>query len=153
MVEAQPDQGSAAAERFGTSFVIDPGTGARTALPETGRTWRPSVDPTGRRAVYWTGTLKRPPTRRWTCPTTAARDRRLGPGPAVGERRAADTPAPDDQATARHETTIDAGAVTDWDARWDPTGTRLAVWIADPRNPDVGRSASTTSIRSTAGST
>ena len=57
------------------------------------------------------------------------------PSPSDAPR---DTPAPDDQATARHETTIDAAAVTDWDARWDPTGTRLAVWIADPRNPDVG---------------
>jgi hypothetical protein len=136
---APPDQSSAAAERLGTSFVIDPVTGARTALPETGRTWRPSVDPTGRRAVYWTGTLKPAA----DAPVDLPDDGQLVVGDWVrdlpsGSDAPRDTPAPDDQATARHETTIDAGALTDWDARWDSTGTRLAVWIADPRNPDVG---------------
>ena len=27
----------------------------------------------------------------------------------------------------------------DWDVRWDETGTRLAVWIADATDPAVGR--------------
>ena len=26
-----------------------------------------------------------------------------------------------------------------WDARWDRTGTHLAVWIADHQNPAIGR--------------
>lgn len=31
------------------------------------------------------------------------------------------------------------GPVSDWDARFDATGTRLAVWIADPDDPRIGR--------------
>ncbi|HEY7132022.1 MAG TPA: zf-HC2 domain-containing protein, partial [Candidatus Limnocylindrales bacterium] len=45
--------------RAGASFLLDPRTAAQVALPQTGRTWRPSVDPTGRRAVYWAGSLRR----------------------------------------------------------------------------------------------
>ena len=48
------------------------------------------------------------------------------------------TPLKGDQASARHETTIAAGRLNDWDARWDGTGTHLAVWIADPQEPGVG---------------
>jgi hypothetical protein len=44
-----------------------------------------------------------------------------------------------DQPQNRSETTIANGPLTDWDARWDITGTRLAVWIADQNNPTVGR--------------
>jgi hypothetical protein len=29
-------------------------------------------------------------------------------------------------------------AATDWDLRWDPTGTHLGVWIADANNPGLG---------------
>jgi hypothetical protein len=29
--------------------------------------------------------------------------------------------------------------LADWDARWDSTGTRLAIWIADSSDPSVGR--------------
>jgi type II secretory pathway pseudopilin PulG len=58
------------------------------------------------------------------------------------------TASPDEGATAsddadqprnRSETMIANGPLTDWDARWDITGTRLAVWIADSNNPTVGR--------------
>ena len=48
------------------------------------------------------------------------------------------TPLTGDQATERAETTIAEGPITDWDARWDETGTRLAVWIADADDPTVG---------------
>jgi hypothetical protein len=34
---------------------------------------------------------------------------------------------------------IEAGRVVDWDARWDPSGTRLAIWIADEADPTIGR--------------
>jgi hypothetical protein len=44
-----------------------------------------------------------------------------------------------DQPQARSETTIARGPLADWDVRWDRTGTRLAVWIADPEKPTVGR--------------
>jgi putative zinc finger protein len=137
---AEPAPGDAGAtERTGAAFVLDPQTGARTALPETGRMWRPSVDPTGRRAVYWTGTLK--PAADAPVDLPDAGQLVIGdwvadlPAPSASPRA---TPAADSQADARHETTLDAATVTDWDARWDPSGTKLAVWIADPRNPEVG---------------
>src|SRR5262249_61234298 len=38
----------------------------------------------------------------------------------------------------RHESTSADGRIRDWDARWDPTGTKLAVWIADEDDPRVG---------------
>jgi len=34
---------------------------------------------------------------------------------------------------------IEAGRVVEWEARWDPSGTRLAVWIADEADPSIGR--------------
>ena len=38
------------------AFLVDPATGAETALPAA-TFWRPSVDPTGRWAIYWDGTV------------------------------------------------------------------------------------------------
>jgi len=121
------------------AFVIDPVTGARTMLPETGNAWRPSVDPFGLKAVYWTGRLQP----RADGPGYAPDTGRLVVGmwsAATGTPTDGSSPTPPaDQPSDRHETTIDAGQITDWDARWDETGTRLAVWIADPRDPSVGQ--------------
>ena len=64
-----------------------------------------------------------------------------------GRKRSADTPDasssaeavdPSDQAEERAETTIAEGPLADWDVRWDETGTRLAVWVADAEDPTVG---------------
>ena len=121
------------------SFLLDPATGTQVALPQTGRTWRPSVDPTGHRAVYWAGTL------RLTSDTTAyvpsggrlvIGDWDATVGPSLGPEA---TRLESGQEEARHETTIAAGQITDWDARWDSTGTKLAVWIADRDRADVGK--------------
>lgn len=122
------------------SFVLDPATGQRSAVPQTGRTWRPSVDPTGHRAVYWAGSLRQ----RSDAPVFVPSAGRLVVGDWNVETRAPSgapsaTPLSGDQGNARHETTIEAGRVEDWDARWDTTGTKLAVWIADAGRPDVGR--------------
>ncbi len=119
------------------AFVIDDPAGEPSLRPELGLVWRPVVDPTGGSAVYWSGTLD---------PTD-------GPGWSPGEGRlvigrwsddatAGDvepTPLTGDQDEERSETTIAEGPLTDWDVRWDETGERLAVWIADPENPGVGR--------------
>jgi hypothetical protein len=147
------------------AFLIAPGATEPTLLPQTGLAWRPVVDPHGRAAVYWSGRLE--PTDdglgwttrsgklvvgRWDDVTASAT-------PAASSSPAASatttvtiindaTSSPDESATAaddadqprnRSETTIANGPLTDWDARWDITGTRLAVWIADPNNPTVGR--------------
>ena len=61
---------------------------------------------------------------------------------SIGSAASSGGPTPttlkDNQGAARHETTIVAGHVNDWDARWDSTGTHLAVWIADQQDPRVG---------------
>jgi hypothetical protein len=49
------------------------------------------------------------------------------------------SPADADQEANRHEITIGAGRLDDFDARWDPSGTHLAVWIADSQDPAIGR--------------
>ena len=109
-------------------------------VPQTGRAWRPSVDPTGRLAVYWTGTCAAPTVPPASPRTTGGSSSATG-GPATPHRptRRSRRRSSGDQAEARHETTIAAGQMADWDARWDKTGTQLAVWIADPQNPAVGR--------------
>jgi hypothetical protein len=61
-----------------------------------------------------------------------------GTGISASTDGPAPTPIKGDQTSVRHETTIEAGRLDDWDARWDGTGTHLAVWIADPQNPGVG---------------
>jgi hypothetical protein len=123
----------------GATFLFDPATGKQSPLPQVGNAWRPSVDPNGRQAVYWTGRLR---------PTTDGPGFAPDTGKLVLGAWASDvtTPssepsptAPADQAKDRNETTIAAGQVADWDARWDETGTRLAVWIADDKDPSFGR--------------
>ncbi len=130
---------AATGDRSGASFVMDPGTGETVSLPQTGSTWRPSVDPNERRAVYWTGSLRRAD----GSPVDLPADGRL----VIGDWTAAGvtasgapdaTPLTGNQEEIRHETTIASGPITDWDARWDTTGSKLAVWIADPHDASVG---------------
>ncbi|GAC1665800.1 MAG: hypothetical protein NVS9B8_06910 [Candidatus Limnocylindrales bacterium] len=133
------------------SFQLDPATRAIVPLPQAGTAWLPAVDPFGRKAVYWTGSL-----RPVAGPGFAPDDGRLVLGDWSGIATSPSTspssspssspstgPSPTalngDQATARNETTIAAGRMDGWDARWDRTGTHLAVWIADHQNPAIGR--------------
>lgn len=120
------------------AFVL-PSGGERILLPETGLAWRPVVDPTGSAAVYWSGTLTR--TDDGPGWTTAGGSLVIGrwsersePSPDVEP-----TPPGDDQSKERAETTIAVGPIRDWDVRWDESGERLAVWIADDDDPSVGR--------------
>jgi hypothetical protein len=34
---------------------------------------------------------------------------------------------------------LSEGPIASWDAQWDETGTHLAVWIADPDDPTIGK--------------
>jgi hypothetical protein len=120
-------------------FVLDAATLKRTDLPQAGNAWRPSVDPSGRQAVYWTGRLRltddakayTPDTGRLVVGAWTAAASTPSSGPAAT--------APADQEHDRKETTIAAGRMSDWDARWDETGTRLAIWIADAADPAFGQ--------------
>jgi hypothetical protein len=147
------------------AFLIGPGATEPNLQPQTGLAWRPVVDPHGRAAVYWSGRLE--PTDdglgwttskgklvvgRWddvtasAAPSASSSPEASASASATVSKEGASSPdasatAADDadQPRNRAETTIANGPLTDWDARWDITGTRLAVWIADPSNPTVGR--------------
>ncbi len=139
MVGSTAPDAATSTDHAGSSFVLDPATGDKVSLPQTGSTWRPSVDPSGRRAVYWTGSVGR----RDDVPVDVPGDGRLVIGDWAADGA---TPSGSPEATAlagnqadiRHETTITTGPIADWDARWDASGTKLAVWIADPKDPTVG---------------
>jgi hypothetical protein len=90
--------------------------------------WRPTVDPTGRSAVWWDGAVEGDPTAG-------------GWRPRAGRLVLGTWPAPGVDPSARTEEAEDvlaAGPVDDWQARWDETGTRLAVWLADGDDPTRG---------------
>jgi hypothetical protein len=138
------------------AFVLRTTASEPTEVPQAGLAWRPVVDPTGRTAVYWSGRLEPASdglgwtTRtgklvvgRWDDVTVTES---VGPAAASSAADAsqrslakATAPADADQQRARSETTIANGPLTEWDARWDETGTRLAVWIADDNDPAIGR--------------
>jgi hypothetical protein len=148
------------------AFLLARGATEPTLLPSTGLAWRPVVDPTGRVAVYWSGRLQATADGldwttsrgklvigRWddvtagaALPADTSPDATASAEPSPDATASAE-PSPDatatavndaDQPQARSETTIARGPLTDWDVRWDKTGTRLAVWIADPEDPTVG---------------
>ena len=124
------------------AFTIDPATTASTLLSEVGRAWRPTVDPNGRRAVYWAGSVRSidgvtfaPEAGRLVLGDWAA-----APGHSGGAASSTVPATPyADQGAARRETTIAAGRIDEWDARWDATGTHLAIWIADASDATTGR--------------
>jgi hypothetical protein len=122
------------------AFVLEPGSEETAGLPQTGLAWRPAVAPTGGSAAYWAGSLE--PAADGTGWQTVDGRLVLGRweiGSDTSGGGASPTPLQGNQAEERAETTIARGPLSDWDARWDATGTRLAVWIADPDNTAVGR--------------
>lgn len=106
------------------SFFIDPATGEASGIVSTA--WRPIVDPAGRRAVLWDGTVR------------LARDG-VTSVPATGTLVLRGFTADGDMDTTSAAVTVADGQLTEFDARWDETGTWLAVWLADATDPAVGR--------------
>src|SRR4051794_379088 len=107
-----------------TSFVIDPASGKETALEAP--VWRPIVDPDRRWAVTWDGTVR-------VAPDTHSAVPDKGTLVLRGYSRAGGI-ANDGPSEA-----VADGAVSDFDVRWDETGTWLAVWLADATDPSIGR--------------
>jgi hypothetical protein len=127
-------------ERHPVSFVFDPATGASTDL-STADVWLPTVDPTGRFMTYWSGSVIAGP---------AKSGLRLGTGHLVLDGWLAPlgapvtSTAPDASAAparvgpAGTPVELVAGPVTAFNTQFDPTGTRLAVWVADAGNGTIG---------------
>jgi len=169
-------------------FLVDPATGKEKSLPGLAA-WRPAVDPTRSKAVYWDGSLQldasgvelRPADGRlvlgpWSAgpsdmagepaasaappsPQAPSADPAASQAPTATSEASASTPAtpsasadapasapatglasaaPSPSAQAFAPIEIASGQIRDWDARWDETGTHLAVWLADESDPRVG---------------
>ncbi len=105
------------------AFVLDPATDTETTLTEPG--WRPIVAPTGDLALVVDGTV------------TATDDgRTFEPAEGTLELRAWD-PAAGTLADGAVEVLELSGS--EFDARWDESGTAFAVWVQDAADPTFGR--------------
>lgn len=143
-VESPAVASSVPVESHPVSFLVDPATSVSQDLA-TSDVWLPSVDPSGRFATYWLGTVVPdaagtgwvPATGRlvldgWNAPleadTSASPATTVGPGGSLGTLVGpAGTPVD-----------LVVGPISAFDARFDPTGIRLAVWVADASDPTVG---------------
>jgi len=111
------------------SILLDPITGReRRISPDP--MFRPTVSPTGRNAVWWQGAIEPGPDGLGWEPRTGRL--LLGRWQQPGAK-------PSDPGGNAAPDVLASGPVPDWDARWDETGTRLAVWIADRDDPAVGK--------------
>jgi hypothetical protein len=118
---AEPD----AAEPTPVTVRIDPATGAES---EAGDLWRPAVDPTGRFAIGWNGTLEQVDgTGAWR-PAEGSLELRRWSDDGAAEASGPET-----------DRVVTDDAAADYDVRWDENGEWVAVWLADPRDPSIGR--------------
>jgi hypothetical protein len=124
MIASRPN-GSGSDDARPLSINIDPTTRAET---EAGDLWRPVVDPTGRFAVGWDGSLER-----------SSDDRTWSPARGTLElRRWTDDGARDAAGPERSRVVAEAAA-GDFDVRWDEAGEWVAVWVADTAESGVGQ--------------
>jgi hypothetical protein len=142
VVEPGPDGDPATSGLRAVPFVLDPATNARADLARSA--WRPVVDPSGRAAVYWTGTVRAtdepgfaPETGRLVLGSWTTTEPAESAEPSMSDASAAAS-APTPDPSTFHERDIAGGPVADFDARWDPSGSHLAVWVADATDPTVG---------------
>jgi hypothetical protein len=141
------------AEGRATSYLLDPATLARTDIVEPD-VWLPVVDPAGRFVAYWSGTLGRTQDgldwqpaagslvlARWSDGVTPLPTPELQPTPdadASTDPGASGPPVlPIGPDTMKIE--LVAGPVAAFRASFDPTGSRLAVWVGETFDGDVGR--------------
>jgi len=149
-----PDASAAASiEGRASSYLLDPASLTRTEIAEPD-VWLPVADAAGRFVAFWSGTLGRTPDgldwqpasgslmlARWSdgtspLPTSPAHPTN-GARPTSGAG-ASDAPVPP-IGPAGVEIELVAGPVAAFRASFDPTGSRLAVWVGDTFDGDVGR--------------
>jgi hypothetical protein len=145
------------------AFLVDPWTSMEIALidPE----WQPVVDPTLLAVVAWQGTVLVGGDGLTAAPATGNLVVHPFHGPLVTEDplfspslepspELSLTPSPEVSVSASVDVTasaspeimrdfpsqiVAAGPIADFDARWDETGSWLAIWIVDPLDPGLGR--------------
>ncbi len=123
-----------------SSFLYDPETGVETDLAQPD-VWMPVVDREARFVAYWSGTLRSTDGISWG----------LGDGQLVldgwvegSSAPTSSAPAPTSEAPAitgpaGHSTPIVTGHVEDFEAKFDPEGIRLAVWVSEHAGATDGR--------------
>ncbi len=154
---ASPGSSSVLIEDHPVAFILDPASGSIAPLGGDD-VWHPTVDPRGRSVVYWSGTLVADGTGTgWKLGTGhLVIDRWLnGEGGDAGSAASEPPPTASPRATAESDDASSAPGVptigpagnpvaltdkpiAEFDAWFDPTGTRLAVWIADPVDATIG---------------
>jgi len=124
LIGSRPQSAEGTGDVTASSFLIDPATGAETALAAP--VWRPIVDPQGLWAVVWDGTIRIDP------------DTHI-PAPDKGSLVLRAYSRSDGVATTGTADALVEGDVSVFDGRWDDSGTWLAIWIAGATDPSIGR--------------
>jgi hypothetical protein len=141
------------------AFVLDPET--REVRPLAfASAWRPVAAPDGRTLVFWdgllaadeTGSIWRPATGRLVLvqrATPVTSDEPFAPDPGVapsGAPGATGSGEPGSGASpsgpafvGELQQVITTGPIGDVDVRWDPSGTRVGIWIGEPDGARAGR--------------
>jgi len=142
-------------ERLPQTFLLDPWTGAELAQLEA--EWQPAVDPTGLAVVAWQGSVIVGEDGLTAAPAIGSlvihpyhgplltEDLLASPSPIPSPIPSPDgsgSPSPADSPAIAVDfptQSLVSGPILDFDARWDETGSWLAIWIADPIDPGLGR--------------
>lgn len=160
--DASPSaEATAVPESLPQTFLLDPWTGTEIALLEA--EWQPAVDPTGLVVVAWQGTVGLggdgftaapatgnlvihpfhgpPESQEPLASSSVSADVSPDVSPTLSPQPSSDvSPSGSPQVAQDFPTQIvAAGPIADFDARWDDTGSWLAIWIADPIDPGLGR--------------
>ncbi len=108
------------------SGLVDPATGGETA---GGSVWRPIVDPSGRLAIAWDGTIERTDDSTSWAPARGRLELRTW---------STDGDAGSPEGSVDHRVVADS-ARGDFDVRWDDTGDWVAIWVGDEHDATTGR--------------
>jgi hypothetical protein len=130
------------------SFLLDPETLERTDLTQSD-VWLPVLDPTGQFVVYWSGTLRSDDGHTWALGAgEVVLDRwSIGQAPpgatTAPESRGPSTGRPSPSAAplgpAGLPTILVPGVKATFEASFDPDGERLAIWVGEALDEEVGR--------------
>lgn len=123
MIASRPS-GSGSSDARPASVSIDPATRVET---DAGDLWRPVVDPTGRFAIAWDGSVER------------ASDATWFPARGTLELRRWTDDGPRDANGPERTRVVADEAAGDFDVRWDEAGEWVAVWVADTADSGVGQ--------------
>lgn len=131
------------------SFLLDPETLERTDLTRPD-VWLPVLSPGGEVVVYWSGTLRSDDGRTWAlgagelvldrwstgeaAPGASVAPESPDPSASVGPAPSAAPIGP-----AGLPTILVPGLKAAFEARFDPDGERLAIWVGEALEEEVGR--------------